>query len=115
MAVNTCVSQQRGGAVVVEAGSSMDVMDAITFTGNTVAYESFGIWVRIGNIAKRPAIQQNAAWVPLVSSISPHTSAMFVTLLYLTVSERGTCSSECHIYVKPRIQKYALYVQARSS
>lgn len=45
------LSQQRGGAIVVGAGSSMDVMEAITFMGNTVAYESLGIWVRIECVA----------------------------------------------------------------
>lgn len=44
-------SQQRGGSVFVDAGCSMDVMNTITFMGNTVAYESFGVWVRLSSSA----------------------------------------------------------------
>lgn len=45
------VSQQRGGSIFVGAGSSMDVIYEITFMGNTVAYETFGVWVRMEHIA----------------------------------------------------------------
>lgn len=45
------VSQQRGGAFFVGTGSSMDIMNDITFMGNTVAYESLAYWVRLQYIA----------------------------------------------------------------
>lgn len=91
------VLQQRGGAFFVGTGSSMDVMNEITFMGNTVAYESFGAWVRIYYI-----VPDHTPWTLLVD----------ITVLYLnfsscyrTVVDAGRCMPGCNIYAKTRFHR----------
>ncbi len=68
----TCIFQQVGGAVFVELGSSLDVMNKITFLGNSLAIEyGPGIWVRM-KLTSGSSVQSDHAFTnPKILSHNP--------------------------------------------
>lgn len=75
--------QPLGGAVVVGAGSSLDILDYVAFVGNTVAYESIGAWVSIYFLCSFVYVRRAGGFLRVMRPVNRTPSLLLHFMLFL--------------------------------